>query len=240
MKFKDKVVLITGGTGELGQNVARKFVDESAQVVTTYLAEAEKERFAQSIQKPSPGIEFFRANLMNESEVEAVFTFVKQRFHKLDVLCNLVGGYMEKTPLINLTEKDWDFMMNLNLKSCFFCTKHGFRLMQEQKKGCIINVSAMAGLTPEAGRGAYGISKGGVALLTKIAAAEAKSDPKSKITVNAIAPSILTTKSNQGWASAEDMALWVTLEQVADVITYLASEEASAINGQIIGVNGRI
>ncbi len=239
MKFKDKIVFVSGGTGELGQSVVRRFLSEGAQVVTSYLSEAEKEKFKHAIQEFQPRVEFFKANLVKENEVEAAFFFIKERFHQLDILCNVVGGYMEKTQLTNLAERDWDFMMDLNLKSCFFCTKHGLRLMQERNEGRIINVSAMAGLTPEGGRGAYGISKGAVALLTKIAATEAKSDSKSRITVNAIAPSILATSSNQGWASTEEMASWVTLEQATDTITYLASEEASAINGQIIGVYGR-
>jgi NAD(P)-dependent dehydrogenase (short-subunit alcohol dehydrogenase family) len=239
LKFKDKIVFVAGGTGELGQSVVRRFLSEGARVVTSYFSEPEKEAFKLTIQKQYPEVEFFRANLLKESEVEEAFNFIKEHFHQLDILCNLVGGYMEKTPLISLTERDWDFMLNLNLKSCFFCTKHGLRLMQERKEGRIINVSAMVGLAPEEGRGAYGISKGAVALLTKIAAAEVKSDSKSRITVNAIAPSILTTSSNQGWASEEEMASWVTLEQATDTIAYLASEEASAINGQIIGVYGR-
>lgn len=239
MKFKDNIVFVTGGTGELGQSVVRRFLSEGAQVIASYLSEAEKEKFVRTIQEFLPRAEFIKANLVKEKEVEAAFAFIKERFHQLDILCNLLGGYKEKTSLIDLTEKDWDFMMDLNLKSCFFCTKYGLRLMREREAGRVINVSAMAGLQPEAGRGAYGISKGAVALLTKIAAEEVKSVSKSKITVNAIAPSILTTSSNLGWANEEEMSLWVTLKQATDAIAYLASEEASAINGQIIGVYGR-
>ncbi|MDE3057255.1 MAG: SDR family oxidoreductase [Bacteroidota bacterium] len=239
MKFKDKVVFITGGTGELGASVVRKFLSEGALVVASYISEIEKEKFAYAVLKKFSGVELFKANFINENEVEAAFSFLKERFGKLDVLCNLVGGYMEKIPLTDLSEKSWDVMMDLNLKSCFFSMKHGLRIMNERKEGRIINVSAMAGIMPDAGRGAYGVSKGAVVLLTKIAAAEVKADPKSRITVNAIAPSILTTKSNEGWASAEEMASWVTLEQAAETIAYLASEEASAINGQVIGVYGR-
>ena len=112
--------------------------------------------------------------------------------------------------------------------------------MRKNKYGRIVNVSAMAGLSPEAGRGAYGIAKAGVATFTHIAGEEAKSYTDSDITVNAIAPSILLTAANKQSASKVEIAAWVTLDEAADVILFLASDEASAINGQTVKVYGGV
>jgi NAD(P)-dependent dehydrogenase (short-subunit alcohol dehydrogenase family) len=131
-------------------------------------------------------------------------------------------------------------MLALNLKTAFLCSRSALRIMQQTKYGRIINISAMAGLSPSAGRGAYGISKAAIETLTTIAGEEAKAIADSDITVNAIAPSILLTEANKKSASPEEMRDWVTLEKAAGVIAFLASEEASAINGQTIRVYGKV
>jgi 3-oxoacyl-[acyl-carrier protein] reductase len=147
---------------------------------------------------------------------------------------------MPKKNIADMTEKEWDFMFALNLKTAFLCSRSGLRIMQEKKYGRIVNISAMAGLMPSAGRGAYGISKAAIETLTAIAGEESKAIPNADITVNAIAPSILLTEGNKRSASKAEMQQWVTLEQAAAVIAFLASDESSAINGQTIKVYGDV
>ena len=181
-----------------------------------------------------------QGDLSRVEDVRRVFQSLEEEKGTVDILCNLIGGYMSKKNITELTETEWDFMLSLNLKTCFLCSQSALRIMQRKRYGRIVNVSAMAGLSPSAGRGAYGISKAAIATLTRIAAEEAKAIPDSSITVNAIAPSILMTESNTRSATKDETKGWVTLEQAASVIGFLASDEASAINGETIKVYGGI
>ncbi len=236
MRFKGKTALITGGTGELGRAVTKKLVQEGADVAVTYYSESEIAEFRKSY----PDILALRGDLSKESDVNDVFSRLLTEKNGLDILCNLVGGYMPKKNIAALTDHEWDFMFSLNLKTCFLCTRSAIRIMEKKKYGRVVNVSAMAGLLPSAGRGSYGISKAAVATFTAIVGEEAKTILDADITVNAIAPSILLTEANKRSASKEEIAQWVTLEEAADAILFLASQEASAINGETIKVYGGI
>ncbi|HTR80127.1 MAG TPA: SDR family NAD(P)-dependent oxidoreductase [Bacteroidota bacterium] len=236
MELGKKVALITGGTGELGTALTSAFINEGASVAATYYSEPEAEKFRSRF----PDALTFKADLSKEADVVRIFGELLEQKKRIDVLCNLVGGYMPKKEIADLTEKEWDFMFSLNLKTCFLCSRSALRIMRKQKYGRIINVSAMAGLTPEAGRGSYGLSKNAVAAFTAIAGEEVKLISDADITVNAIAPSVLLTSGNVQSASKEDLRRWVTLEQASAAITFLASDKASAINGQTIKVYGDV
>lgn len=141
---------------------------------------------------------------------------------------------MSKKDVTDLTEKEWDLMLALNLKTCFLSSRSALQIMRTNKFGGIINVSAMAGLSPGAGKGADGVAKAAVATFTHITGEEAESYPGANIALNAIAPSRLSTELNKHSASKEEMAAWVTLDEAANLIVFLASDKASAINGQTI------
>ena len=236
MQLQGKIALITGGTGELGRAVVAVFRERGAEVAVTYFSDAEVNTF----RKEFPDVVALKGDLSKESDVLAVFESLMRQKKRIDILCNIIGGYMPKKDIVDLAEKEWDFMLALNLKTAFLCSRSALRIMQQTKYGRIVNISAMAGLSPSAGRGAYGISKAAIETLTTIAGEEAKAIADSDITVNAIAPSILLTEANKKSASPEEMRTWVTLEKAAGVIAFLASEEASAINGQTIRVYGKV
>lgn len=236
MKLKGRIAFITGGTGELGKAVVKYFRDEGSEVAVSYHSDKEATEFL----KVFPDVLALRGDLSKQEDVDQIFKSLLDKKGGIDILCNLVGGYMPKKNITELTEKEWDFMFALNLKTCFLCSQSALRIMQARRYGRIVNVSAMAGLSPTSGRGAYGISKSAIATLTHIAGEEAKTLPDSNITVNAIAPSILLTESNKHSVSKEEMKGWVTLEEAASVIGFLASDEASSINGETIKVYGGI
>jgi 3-oxoacyl-[acyl-carrier protein] reductase len=236
MKLRGRIALITGGTGDLGKAVTAHFKNEGADVAATYRSDAQAAEFLTLF----PGLLVLKGDVSKQNDVDQIFRSLLDKKGGIDILCNLVGGYMPKKNITDLSEEEWDFMFALNLKTCFLCSQRALRIMQTRKYGRIINVSSMAGLSPSAGRGAYGISKSAIAGFTRIAGEEAKSLSDSDITVNAIAPSILLTESNKRSASSEQTNNWVTLEQAASVIAFLASDEASAINGETIKVYGGI
>jgi 3-oxoacyl-[acyl-carrier protein] reductase len=240
MRFTKKAVLVTGGTGGLGMSVVKGFLKEGASVATSYISDADGIKFDETIKKEFPKALAFKADVTKSDDVDRLFDATVAQFGSVDIVCNIVGGYMSKTNIVDLSEKDWDFMFSLNLRTCFLCVKKALGIMQQKKYGRIINVSAMAGLSPEAGRGAYGISKAAVATLTAIAGHETKLLSDSDVTVNAIAPSVILTPANAATASKDEMKAWVTPEQIVETIMFLSSEAGSPINGQTIKIYGKV
>ena len=236
MNLTGKIALLTGGTGELGRALTKRFIAAGADVVVTYRSDSDVPQFM----KDFPSVVMLKGDLSKEKDVQDIFATLLEKKKTVHIVCNLVGGYMPKKDIADLEEREWEFMFALNLKTCFLCSRSALQIMRKNKYGRIINVSAMAGLSPGAGRGAYGIAKAGVATFTHIAGEEAKSYPDSDITVNAIAPSILLTEANKQSASKEESAEWVTLDEAANVVLFLASDEASAINGQTVRIYGGV
>ena len=236
MTKSNRNVLITGGTGILGSAVTKAYLAQGDTVAVTYLFENEVERFKQYNPELSQDVTFLFANVTEESAVQSSFEAFLSQFGRLDILVNIVGGFVGGIPAVELEEEQWDFMMNLNLKSVFLCCKTVIPHMTEHGYGKIINVSARAGLKGEAGLSAYCVSKGGVRTLTEALAAEVMD---SGINVNAIMPSIMDTPANRESMPDEDHDRWVPPADVAKVICFLTSDDAAIINGAAIPVYGR-
>ena len=236
MTKQNRNVLITGGTGILGSAVTKAYLSQGDTVAVTYLFENEVERFKQYNPELSEDVTFLFANVTEEPEVQKTFEEFISEFGSLDVLVNIVGGFVGGIPAAELEADRWDFMMNLNLKSVFLCCKTAIPSMAAQRYGKIINVSARAGLKGEAGLSAYCVSKGGVRTLTESLAAEVMD---SGVNVNAIMPSIMDTPTNREAMPDEEHDRWVAPADVAKVICFLTSEDAAVINGAAIPVYGR-
>lgn len=229
-------VLITGGTGFLGSAVTKAFLAQDDTVAVTYLFDEEVSRFKDHNPDLSKDVTFLFANVIEEIEVQkTVQTFLSQ-FGHLDVLINIVGGFVGGIHTAELEEEQWDFMMNLNLKSVFLCCKAVIPHMTTRGTGKIVNISARAGLIGEAGLSAYCVSKSGVRTLTESIAAEVMD---YDINVNAIMPSIMDTPANRESMPDEDHSRWVSPVDVAKVICFLTSDDATIINGATIPVYGR-
>ena len=236
-RFAGKVALVTGGTGALGRIVASALHSEGAKLVITYVVEKELESISADLKKDSSRVLFIKTDVTDEQQVEAAFERAVEAFDTVDYLLNIAGGYMGKTLVAELELKDWNHMMDMNLKSAFLCSRSALKVMLKKGTGRIINISAMAGLNPSAGRGAYSISKAGVALLTQIIADEVKG---TGLTANAIAPSIIATEANIRSSPGEDHSKWVEPSEIAELILYLCSESARSINGTVIKVYGGV
>ena len=236
MTKRNRNVLITGGTGILGSAVTKAYLAQGDTVAVTYLFENEVENFKKFNPDLVEDVTFLFANVTEETEVQKTTAEFVSQFGSLDVLVNIVGGFVGGIPTAELEEDRWDFMMNLNLKSVFLCCKTAIPHMTAQGYGKIINVSARAGLKGEAGLSAYCVSKGGVRTLTESLAAEVMD---SGVNVNAIMPSIMDTPMNREAMPDEDHDRWVAPADVAKVICFLTSDDATIINGAAIPVYGR-
>ncbi len=239
MQLQGKTAIITGGTGGVGSVVVRTFLNEGARVALTYTKETELNYMLSEYPELRHDDRLLSLNIdvTIEDDVKSMIKQTLEAFGRIDILVNLVGGISKKANIIDTEEKVWDFMVNLNLKSVFHCSKAVLRPMMEQKSGKIVNISAMTALEPVPGKGPYAVAKAGIITLTETIAQEVK---EYNIQVNAIAPSIIATAANIDAMPNADHSKWVTPEQIARTVVFLGSEASDAITGTVLKVYGKI
>jgi len=233
MTLKGKTTLITGGTGALGHVVAERFLAEGSNVATSYVFEDELKRLSENFRK---NVAILRADVTDDEDVIALFHQVISRFGKVDILINIVGGFVPKANLRDVLTKDWDQMINLNLRSVFLCSREFMKNHKGSGYGRIISISAMPVFKPTPGRIPYSVSKAGVYMLTQVLGEELKG---TGLTANAIAPSVLRTQVNIASMPEENSGKWVAPEEVAEMMLFLCSEDSS-INGTCIPMFGGV
>lgn len=226
MQLDGKVVLITGATGGLGRAVAPAFLNAGARVITV-------DRHAGS--RPAENQRAFAADVTDEADVRRVVADVIREAGRIDALVNLVGGFA----MGRLTETDtslWQKMLSLNVTSAFFLSKAVLPHMMERRSGRILHIAARAALDPFAGAAAYLVSKSALVALIRVLAVETTG---SGVTVNGILPTTIDTAANRKSMPDADPSKWVKPESIAQLLIYLASDEASTINGALIPIGNR-
>jgi NAD(P)-dependent dehydrogenase (short-subunit alcohol dehydrogenase family) len=227
-----RVVIVSGGAGGVGLAVTRIFADQGDRVAVVE-REAVREHMTPHLNER---IRFVAADVADESSVIAALEGIQAQDGRVDVLVNVVGGYMAGQPIHELDASTWDVMLTLNLRTAFLMSKHAARLMIPNNWGRIINFSARAARDTAANAGAYAVSKAGVLALTEVQAREVLA---FHITVNAILPSIVDTPANRQAMPKADFARWPKAEEVARVVRFLASDDAALISGAGIPVYGQ-
>ncbi|MFO7662948.1 MAG: SDR family NAD(P)-dependent oxidoreductase [Chloroflexota bacterium] len=236
LDFKDQVIVITGGAGNLGAAVTRAFYLAGARVaVVDRVRDMAVEIFGDEIPEGEYCL-YVSGNLMDESSVAEVVDTIIKRFDHIDVLVNVAGGYRAGTPLHETPVDTWDFMMNLNARTVFLTSRAVIPHMIERERGKIISVGARAALKGTAQSGPYIASKMAVIRLTESMAAELKD---KNINVNCILPGTIDTPDNRKDMPDADFDKWVTPDSMANVILFLASELAKDVNGAAVPVYGR-
>ena len=180
-------------------------------------------------------MQYLQVDVTNEKHVEHAFHTVMNRSLRIDLVVNAVGGYLPGKPICDVSEAEWDSMMNVNLKSSFLCTREAARRMKSTGGGRIVNISALASMRPSLNRAPYSISKSGVNLLTELAAQELKG---SGISVFAIAPSIIVTDVNVKSMPNDDQRGWVKPEEIYDLIVFLCSGHGANLSGTVFKMGG--
>jgi NAD(P)-dependent dehydrogenase (short-subunit alcohol dehydrogenase family) len=249
MRLQDKVALITGSAGGMGRAAAELFAREGASIIVTDVLADEGEETAQSIRDSGGKAIFVKADVSKEDEVKHLVARSIDAFGRIDVLYNNAGIMpADDGGVTDLSEEVWDRIMDVNLKSAFFCTKHVVPHMIEQKKGSIINVAsfvALMGCTVP--QDAYTASKGGMISLTKSFAVQY--GPHG-IRCNAICPGPIETPLLRVlWTSEEARNLRLNriplgrFGEINDIIymaLYLASDESSWTTGAWLVIDGGI
>jgi NAD(P)-dependent dehydrogenase (short-subunit alcohol dehydrogenase family) len=234
-EFNHKTIIITGAAGNLGAAVAQTFAVAGA---NTVLVDIDEERLLQTQSGLPAGTEslVIPTNLIDPESVSTMVSQVTETYGRIDILANIAGGFT-MGPLIQKTEdKDWDFMMNLNVRTVFNCCRAIIPAMLENGGGKIINISARAAREGKAKMGPYCTSKAAVITLTETLSAENR---EKDINVNCILPGTIDTPRNREDMPEADYSKWVPPQALADVIQFLASDAARCVTGAAIPVYGK-
>jgi len=234
--FSDRVVMVTGAAGNLGRAVAQAFQAAGAKLVLVDRAADRLQRlFPDLVDSPN----YFLATSVDMTDADAVEAMVDEavkRFGRIDVLANTVGGFRAGTPVHETPLETWDFLLNLNARTVFTASRAIIPHMLRQGSGKIVNVAARAALKGGAKMAAYSLSKSGVVRLTESMAAELKKDG---INVNCVLPGTIDTPQNRKAMPKADHSRWVKPKAIANVILFLASDAARAVQGAAIPVYGK-
>ena len=220
-----RTVMLTGGAGNLGRAVAAAFGD--ANLVLLDLKRG-------SLQDSDRQM-FIDADLLNSQSVQAAVDKAVQRFKRIDVLCNIAGGFRMGASVHETADKDWDFMFNVNARTVLNMSHAVVPVMLKGGGGKIVNIGAFAAQKGAAQMGAYIASKSAVIRLTETMAAELR---EQNINVNCVLPTIIDTPENRAAMPKADPKRWVAPQDLAQVIVFLASDAARAIHGAALPVTG--
>jgi NAD(P)-dependent dehydrogenase (short-subunit alcohol dehydrogenase family) len=230
------VAIITGAVGNLGTATARAFQGAGAKTV---LVDHAPDRMRQVFSDIAGSNDHLLAGGVDLSDPVSVGGLIERtlgKFGRVDVLVNTVGGYRGGKPVHETDLADWDFLFNINMRTTLLCCRAVIPQMLKQNGGKIINVSSRNGLAGSADYAAYSASKSEVLRLTESLAAELKA---ANINVNCIMPGTIDTPQNRAAMPNSDFSGWVEPAAIAEVIAFLASDSARAIQGAAVPVYGK-
>jgi 3-oxoacyl-[acyl-carrier protein] reductase len=242
----EKVALVTGSSRGIGRAIAEELAARGAKVIVNFRSnlEAAKE-VVETVDAKGGTAVAIQADVSDFSAAQILVKKTIDTFGQIDILVNNAGT-TEDTLLMMMKEEQWDTVIDTNLKSVFNCCKAAARPMVRRKQGGrIINISSVSGLVGQAGQANYAASKAGIIGFTKSLAKELGS---RNITVNAVAPgfvltdltSDLSTELVEQTLAFIPLGRWGELEEIANVVAFLASDQSSYITGQVIAVDGGI
>jgi len=243
MRFKDKVVLVTGSSKGLGKAIAMEFAKEGANVVINYNSDKDgAQGVLDDIKRLGVQSDIIKADVSNSEEVNNMIKKIVEKFGKLDILINN-SGIIKDARVTSMSKESWDEVIGVNLTGVYNCTKAAGQVMEKQKSGKIINISSIVAQTGSIGASNYAASKAGVIGFTK---SVAKEYAKFNINVNAVALGYFNTGLIERLTKEIQDKLLRDIpfgrfgdpKEAANAVLFLASEDSSYITGQVINVNG--
>jgi NAD(P)-dependent dehydrogenase (short-subunit alcohol dehydrogenase family) len=221
-------VLITGGTGALGSATTRRFLEDGHRVAVTCRHQQETERLIRELGPLQAQLIAVEADVTNETSVQKATALVRDQGGPIQTLVHLVGAWHGGEPVHEHSFETWARTMDLNLTSAFLCCRAVLPAMREANWGRIVLVSSRTAHQGRVGQVAYAIAKEGVAILSEVIAEECRG---TGVTANTIAPSVIDTPANRRANPHADPDAWVSPEDAACIIAFLASEEAGQLRG---------
>jgi 3-oxoacyl-[acyl-carrier protein] reductase len=239
-----RVVVVTGGSRGIGRAIGLRMADGETKIYFNYSAgvSTDAEETESLVKAAGGAARAIRVDVGSRDDVRGFFNRIVEESGRVDVLVNNAGITADGL-LVRMKEEDWDRVLDINLKGAFHCIQAVAKTMMKQRSGRIINMASVVGVMGNAGQANYVASKAGLIGLTKTVARELA--PRG-VTVNAVAPGFIETAMTAELAEKvrEAMLAQIPLgrmgrpEDVADVVAFLASEQAAYITGQVIHVNG--
>jgi len=244
--LKNKVVLITGASRGIGQAAAIGLAQAGADLAIASRKLPDLEKVATEIKKIGRKCLPIAAHVGKIEEINSLVKRVMEEFGRIDVLVNNAATNPTMASALDIDDRAWDSIMNLNLKGLFFLSQAVARVMKEQGGGKIISIASIAGITPDI-LPVYSISKAGVIMATKVMAQQWA---QYNIRVNAVAPGLTKTRFSEAlWKNEEILKIVMSRtpmkrpaepEEMVGAIIYLASDASSYVTGQIIAIDGGV
>lgn len=249
-RVKGKVAIVTGAAGGIGRAVCKLLAQEGAKVALTDLRDDNGKKVVQQIKDNGGVAEYWHLDVSNEKEVAEVIPQINAKLGAINVLVNNAGIAGVNKPTDEMTEEEWDKVMNVNVKGVFFCTKHTIPFMKKAGGGSIINMSSIYGLVGNGAIPPYNASKGAVRLMSKT---DALLYAKDKIRVNSMHPGWILHEELEAYAAKAPQGKEAFMkevngfhpighvglpEDVAYAILYLASDESKFATGAEFVVDG--
>lgn len=237
----DKVALVTGASRGIGKAIALELARNGTNIIINYNKdEKEANDLAEEIKKLGVDSVSAKADVSNFDECAAMMESIKKKFSYIDILVNNAGVLSDKT-LKNMTKEQWDFVIGINLSGIFNVTKNVLPMLRDN--GRVINISSIVGISGNFGQSNYAASKAGIIGFTKSLAKELG---KRRITVNAVAPGFIDTYMTKGISFIRKRIILAMIplgrpglpQDVADLVSFLASGKAGYITGEVICVDG--
>ena len=243
MLLEGKTAIVTGASGGIGKAVAIALAKEGAAVAVHFHGNEEKALLVKKeIEEAGGKAEIFRANVADFEECNALVKAVAKTFGSIDILVNN-AGITKDGLMLRMKENDFDTVIDVNLKGTWNCMKHATKLMMKQKYGRIVSMSSVVGVMGNAGQVNYAASKSGIIGMTMSLAREVGS---RGITVNAVAPGFIQTAMTdvlsddikEQMKSQIPLGTFGSVQDIANAVVFLASDEAKYITGQTLHVDG--
>ena len=238
MDLKDKIVLITGATGGIGNSLVKKFYDLGSKIIAT----GTNDEKLTTLKTSFPNIDIKKFNLDEHGKIENFIEDATKKFDGLDVLINNAGITLDNLSL-RLTEENWKKVLDINLTSTFLMCKFALKKMLKKKYGKIVNITSIVGHTGNVGQSNYAASKAAIVAFSKSLALEYA---KKNININCVSPGFIKTEMTDKISEEFKKILISKIpsgdlgsgEDVSNCVAFLASDLSSYINGETIHVNG--
>ena len=234
MDFANRTVVVTGAAGHLGRVVAAAFAERGANLA---LVARRKEQLAEAFAADGPTRLLLAADLLRRDDLVRAVATTLERFGRIDVLCNISGAFRMGEPVHELSDATLDLLFDANVRTLVNAAHAVVPVMRAGNGGRIVNVAAFAACKGAALMGAYSAAKSSVVRLTEAMDAELR---EHRINVNCVLPTIIDTPDNRAAMPRADPAKWVAPQDLANVIAFLASDDARAVHGAALPVTGLV